>query len=499
MRKIISISLIISILLYSWSCMQTKKVSRNNIVNRETIVSLVMTNGTKIEFNEQGASYYDEFKEVRGINIATHKFEGIKIDSVLYANCQRVDAAKTAVATIGTIAVIGGVLFIIIAATKQSCPFIYSWDGQKYVFEAEPLGGAICKALQRSDKSRLNLLKPYNGKYKIKMSNEVNEVQYIDKFHLEYIDIPSNSEIMVNLKNEYFAVDNIIKPTSATDGKAQNIMPFFEEDDGIIWQTKMPQDDRQSFDSLWHDIDLKFIKPSGDKKIKIVYKGGTSLWGSQMVRTVTELYGKAVQDWYRSLYTQEAIYLRTKYMEHDNLYLLDVLVKEDAHYVKRGVLPFGGPFQHETRLINIDLSSHIGDTVEIKLKPPKGYWAFDFIGLTSSYSKADSKMLLPLEAIDDEDYCINALDNILFADSSYLVLPEVGDGVNISFDSPIIRTGYKRTVFAVTDGYYEMKLNAEGEPNMNELYNMSIQPGEAIRFALKKYNEKYQYYSGAGK
>ncbi len=56
-----------------------------------------------------------------------------------------------------------GVLAGIAAATKSSYLFIYSWDGEKYVFDGEPYGGAIMPALARTVWSELKHLKEERG------------------------------------------------------------------------------------------------------------------------------------------------------------------------------------------------------------------------------------------------------------------------------------------------------------------------------------------------
>src|ERR1700692_1011277 len=65
-----------------------------------------------------------------------------------------------AAAAIGTIAAI-------ILATKQSCPFIYSWDGTQGVFDAEPYGGAITRGLERDDYAELEHLHEQNGLFRL--------------------------------------------------------------------------------------------------------------------------------------------------------------------------------------------------------------------------------------------------------------------------------------------------------------------------------------------
>ena len=85
---------------------------------------------------------------------------------------------------IGCVAVAAG----IILATKESCPFIYSWDGHQYIFDSEPYGGAITRGLERDDYSELNHVVPDKGLYRLMIRNEVEETQYTNLMELIVAD-----------------------------------------------------------------------------------------------------------------------------------------------------------------------------------------------------------------------------------------------------------------------------------------------------------------------
>ena len=95
----------------------------------------------------------------------------------LWVDKEQISTARTiglvAGVAVGTIVVIAAV----VAATKQSCPFVYSWDGTRYVFDAEPYGGAIARGLEKDDYSELGQLREADGRYKLRMTNEVDETQ----------------------------------------------------------------------------------------------------------------------------------------------------------------------------------------------------------------------------------------------------------------------------------------------------------------------------------
>ncbi|HPO61743.1 MAG TPA: hypothetical protein PK762_01505 [Candidatus Kapabacteria bacterium] len=467
------------------------KTLSDDLPELERINSVILLNGNRIDFNEQGGFYHKDKKKIIGYDL-TNKKVSLETKDILYAYVQKIDGVKLIIVSTVTVSTASFIALLVILASKQSCPFIYSYDGTNYVFDAEPLGGAICKTLQRTDRTKLEHLKIIENTYKLKVSNEVNEIQYIDKFNLEYIDHLAGTDIIPDKENHYYAVSDIVKPISAINEKDENLLNFFKDNDDTFWQTKLPEDEYLDLDNLWNTIRLKYVKPKNSNKFKLVFKGGTSLWGSQMLRNYAELYGNKVENWYNSLYSTSAYNDFMQYAKHDNIYFLPVLVKDGVGWRECAVLPFGGPFIHETQLLDIDLSNHKEDTLELIIKPPKSFWAIDFIGLTNAYSVVSSTPLAAKTAIDDKSKNISFLEKISKSDSSYLVLPEVGDGIDLTFTAPELKNGYSRTVFAVTDGYYEMKLDTTKLAQEEQLKKISKEPGEIIRFALKYFKEKFK-------
>src|SRR5207245_10336134 len=112
---------------------------------KETIVGVTTVKGEEVSFDPPGASIRDKTLYA---SVKKTPYE-IPLDQVqrFWVERKEVSNARTigliAAVAVGTVAIIVAVAL----ATKQSCPFVYSWDGTQYVFDAEPYGGAISRGL----------------------------------------------------------------------------------------------------------------------------------------------------------------------------------------------------------------------------------------------------------------------------------------------------------------------------------------------------------------
>lgn len=138
---------------------------------------------------------------------------------------------------------------------KGSCPFLYTWDGEKYVFVKDilwrsalgmPLGimaesatYAFADAAQEYVKIPGEMLKQRDGTYDLQITSELWETIYIDKLELVVIDHPASFEVFVDEKftpppypeHKIFKVANEKVPVRATDGKGNDLTKLISKKD----------------------------------------------------------------------------------------------------------------------------------------------------------------------------------------------------------------------------------------------------------------------------
>ena len=90
-----------------------------------------------------------------------------------------------------------------------SCPFIYSWNGEKYLLEGEAFGIALGKALEYETCTMLPALISEKGKLKIKFTNERPETHFFNKVKLIACETDFDSKVYTDNNNFLWPVKKL--------------------------------------------------------------------------------------------------------------------------------------------------------------------------------------------------------------------------------------------------------------------------------------------------
>lgn len=124
-----------------------------------------------------------------------------------------------------------------------SCPMVFTWNGREFQFISDVLGVAPLGASSgdgnyfpvNSDEY-LHLpagsLAPLNGRYEIRITEELHEISYIDQARLIAVDYPAGIELFTNDKFKappfpefrLFGVRRRIYPRAARDHRGRNVL-----------------------------------------------------------------------------------------------------------------------------------------------------------------------------------------------------------------------------------------------------------------------------------
>jgi hypothetical protein len=399
-------------------------------------------------------------------------------------------------AALTTLALIGGLAGVLLLAAaieddeppppQESCPFIYSWDGTQYVLDAEPYGGAISRGLERNDYARLESLRPEKDRYKLLVTNEVKETQMTNLMELWVVDHAPGLRVVPDLAGGLHLVSQPVPPASARDQRGHDLLAWLQATDRSIWEPLAVADPDGG---MRDEIVLTFPKPERATAARLVTNVGTGIWGSHMIRAMLQLRGRDVGAWYARIdggpHSRDSL---VAWDLREELYHLRVDIRESVGWRTRAILPGGGPLVAEDRVIPLDLRGVEGDSVRLRIRPPRGFWALNSFALDYGGKRpATVDTLRPIAAKDAR--WGDVLPALSASDDRYYAMPRTGDHGYVQFRAPTPQPGLDRTVLLHTRGYYRLHLPSGGEPDTATLQRISHVPGAAAEFAAQQFSK----------
>jgi hypothetical protein len=485
------------ILIFFFSCTETITYvapQEGAKISTAKKIIVVLNDGTSMEltkpsFKEQKLAAYTKDnveKEIAFSEIQSLRIEKTNISyAILYSG----------------VSIVAGFLAIGAATAPEPpptecCPFIYSFDGENYVFDAEPYGAAICESLKRAEWCGLDYVKEIDGEYKILIANELDETQYTDELKLIVVDHPKGTKVAPDASGKIHSISNPCSPIRAIDVTGNTILPDVSQKDGKFWQTQVANKNPDRKEDLKDELVFEFPKPKNAKKAKLFVNACTSLWGSQIAKKYLELHGNKIDDWYDEVNSFGPAYHQLmNWFFNEELYLLRILVKTDKEWKSRGTIFGGGPFVSEDKAYIIDISDVSAETLKIKIAPPATFWRIDSVAVDYTEDlNLKIREVSALRAVDDKGRDIREIlaDN----DNSYLIMSHKGEKSEIVFQAPPKVTGWERSIILKGVGFYDIHLRSEGEPQNELLERLHHEPGFTIKFALQEYMKTKQFASG---
>ena len=185
-----------------------------------------------------------------------------------------------------------------------SCPMIFIWNGKKFEFITDVLGVAPLGAssgdgtyfpVDHQEYVQIpgSSLAMDNGRYEIRITEELREVSYIDGVRLTAVDHPSNTEIFTNEKFKsppypefrLFGAKQRIYPIAAHDDRGRDVLPKLLKRDATY-----PDGFDRDYSGVaeLHSLDLDFGKAAPDNRAILVLNGWLDWADGSTYRAVSQ-------------------------------------------------------------------------------------------------------------------------------------------------------------------------------------------------------------------
>ncbi len=436
-----------------------------------TVTDTLLTGWTK---NESG--------DIRAFSTPLSNVRNVEIQSV--------DVANTIFATLGGIVIVAGIVGLIALATKESCPFIYSYDGARYEFDGEPYGGATCPALQRTDYCALDSLQPVNGEYRLLLTNEVDETQHTDELTLLAVDHPPDVRAVLDSYGNVHTVSSPLPVIRVEDSRGTDLTRWFAANDALAWESDLRTRHPENPSDMRDSLRITFPRPAGATQVKLVINAGTTLWGSQMLKQAEELWGDQLSAWQSSLAEPRTRFGLESWNRREEGYTMTARLRVRDAWEPRGEILGGGPFVTETRIVPLDLEGIEGDTIELLLTPPAGFWQINWLAIDNSPdAPVTVHEISASSAVGHGRRDIR--DALRTTDGVYYTAPETGQTARLTFAVPDLADGMARTVFARVSGYYDIHHATLAAKQDSVLRRVTEEPNYFARLSLERFQTWY--------
>jgi hypothetical protein len=377
---------------------------------------------------------------------------------------------------IGGLLIVGVIAILIVLATKSSCPFIYVHNGETFAFEGEVFGGAIFPNLERHDYMPLPHLQAENGLYKLRISNELKEVQYTNLAHLISVQHPSNTQVLLDQKGQPHLIDQLIAPTLAQSSEGVNLQKVLEakDDQGFSFM---------EMNTSNNEVVMTFPVPKNESAPKIVLKAKNSLWFDWLYGEFNEKLGT-----YYETYVENQSSRPTEELDKaiaDRQFPLTISVKTDNGWEVIEDLPTIGPLAARDFVIPVPEKYLDQEQIEIKISTGFYFWEVDYVGM----SFTDNTGLTVIETQPNdllwggED---NTLADILYDDDRYLSQLTEGEIVELHYPEIKLAEGMQQSHFLHAKGYYQHVRNFSNTPDVAELLKFK-DPSHFNEFSKTEY------------
>jgi hypothetical protein len=371
-----------------------------------------------------------------------------------------------------------------------SCPFVYSFDGGEYMLDAEPYGSAISEGLKRTDWVELPHLRAVDGKYRVLLTNELDETQYTDELKLVAVDHAPGVEVAPGLEGRLHTFDRPLAPMRAADGNGRDILTFVAANDRVFWVGDLEGRHPDESGDFRDELVFEFPKPDGAAKAKLLANVWTTMWASISAGKYLELYGSSLGEAYRDVDRGGPMYhLLQSWMDHEELYRLKIWVETPEGWRERGAIWGGAPVVTQDKAYLLDIADVPGETLRIKLRPPVNFWMVN--SLAVDYGEdlpVQVTELAARRAVDHTGRDVRA--ELAATDGLYHVSPNPGERTELEFAAPPVPEGLERTVLVKASGYYKVHLDTAGAPQAALIARVIGEPGFAARYSFRKYLER---------
>jgi hypothetical protein len=299
----------------------------------------------------------------------------------------------------------------------ESCPYVYAWNGERYVLEAEPFGIGLGKALELTTVHLLPSANPENGVVRLRLTNERRETHYVNSLDLFAIYLGAAPAAVLDDRGEAWPLSHPEAPAAVSDRSGRDILAEVASADGRLWECDTSA---LAVGSGYEDVlELAFVRPSRSATGSLVLTGTNTGLSTAMFSHMCRVVGDQAPELVHAIDTdQELIASLSAYLDDASL---KASVWNGSDWENAGEFRPEANAVTFTRALRIRVSEAAGDTVRIRLRGMADVWKLDALSMDwTDASPLPMKRVELLSAIGPEREDVREL--IAADDDRYAIL-----------------------------------------------------------------------------
>jgi hypothetical protein len=425
--------------------------------------------------------YLDEFAKTENNQVS------IPVSSITKIDIYDKDTASTVGSYfLGGVGITSGailVLAVIVALTKESCPFIYTSDGANYQFAGEIYSGSIHKPLERDDYLQLPTY-PDQSNYTLKITNEVREIQHTNLLELQVVDHQGNVTVLADKYGKFHSLNQIIAPSSAVSFDGTDVTRQVTSKDDLFYQSSTAKTDLPQKDGLI----MEFPNPGKAQTAKLAIHAKNSIVLDYMIGQFHELFGN-IYDKYMER-QQKAPEEKMRQWALDQGIPLSLYAERNGNWEFVDYYHIAGPMKFKNDVLQFPLNGNESNPLRLKLEFGHFLWEIDYAAVDYSPDQQFTIFTAPVQTAVTEKQ-ENVAQLISTDDQNYYTQPDTDNQAIVTFNLPE-QKNQSRTIFLHSKGWYQILHNPKGKPDIAYLKSFQT-PGQFNNFVnaeLKKVGEQ---------
>lgn len=429
----------------------------------------------------------------------------IALRDITNLEVRRLDGLQTGLAVVGVATAVLAVIALVAAVTFDapsfgvgswdaycqgqygcaSCPLVYSWTDTGWRLDSGTFGGALARALQRTDLDNLDFATPEGRILRLRVTNELAETDHLDALGVLAVDHALGTVVAPDASGAVHVFRDPARPIAAQDFRGADELRRVRARDGYAWVSAVAGRDSSRAEDVRDGLVLKFVRPAGADVGHLVLDGHNTVWATQLLTEWLAARGPGLAAWYDSL-ESDPIHARRAFAPVAREGFLSARLLTRGGWRTAGQFWEAGPEILKRQVLHLDLSSVPGDTVIIRLESAPAFWRIDQVAMGFGEDEPAVSRELPLvKAVAAEGRDVR---DLLGADDRRYLTLETGDRADLEFEAPESPLA-ARTYLLRSSGWYRIHAPAHATTDQALLTRVDREPLALSRIAVGRLNQ----------